>query len=94
VQLQWTPLDWGRAAREREALDVERELVDVEERRCALSSRGPPARSSRPWTALSRTLAVDDSIITLRAEVLRETTARTGRAPSRPPSTWTDRPTC
>jgi outer membrane protein TolC len=76
VQLQWTPLDWGRAAREREALDVERELVDVEE----AALRAQLARATRPQLAamdrLSRTLAVDDSIITLRAEVLRETTAR------------------
>ncbi len=76
VQLQWTPLDWGRAAREREALDVERELVDVEE----AAQREQLARATRPQLAamdrLSRTLAVDDSIIALRAEVLRETTAR------------------
>ena len=76
VQLQWTPLDWGRADREREALDVERELVDVDE----AAQREQLARATRPQLAamdrLSRTLVVDDSIIALRADVLRETTAR------------------
>jgi outer membrane protein TolC len=76
VQLQWTALDWGRSDRDREALDVERELVDLEE----AAQREQLARSTRPQLAamdrLSRTLVVDDSIIALRAEVLREATAR------------------
>jgi outer membrane protein TolC len=76
VQVQWAPFDWGRTGRDREALAVERALADADEAafraQLARATRGDLAAMDR----LARAIAVDDSIIALRAEVLREATAR------------------
>jgi outer membrane protein TolC len=76
VQLQWTPFDWGRTDREREALRVEQAIVGTEE----AALRGALARATRrPLAAidrLTRALVVDDSIVALRDALLREAAAR------------------
>lgn len=76
LQVQWSPLDWGRAARERQTLALERDAVETE----AAAFRDGLRRSVLSELAtidrLERVLAVDDEIIVLREQIVRETAAR------------------
>jgi outer membrane protein TolC len=76
VQVQWSPFDWGRSARERQTLALERDVVDTE----AESFRDALARETVADLAtidrLERALATDEEIVSLRAEIVRETAAR------------------
>jgi outer membrane protein TolC len=76
VQVQWSPFDWGRSARERQALALERDVVDTE----AESFREALDRATVADLAtidrLERVLPSDDEIVSLRAEIVREAAAR------------------
>jgi outer membrane protein TolC len=76
VEVLWNPFDWGRTAREREALEVERHAVtsDVAAFRDALRRRtiGDLATVRR----LEQVLDSDDEIVALREQIVREAAAR------------------
>jgi outer membrane protein TolC len=76
VQLQWTPLDWGHAARDRESLALERGVVDAEAQAFADALRRETTSDLATIDRLQRTLASDDEIVALREQIVRETTAR------------------
>jgi outer membrane protein TolC len=76
LQLQWTPLDWGHAARDRESLALERGVVDAEAQAFADALRRETTSDLATIDRLQRTLASDDEIVTLREQIVRETTAR------------------
>jgi len=72
VQLHWTPMRWGATSRDREQLEVEREIVATNE---AAFSRSL-ARSVQPTLAtiarLDSTLALDAGVVALREQVVHE----------------------
>jgi len=76
VQLRWTPFTWGTAGRDRELLELEREIVATNE---AAFTRGLQ-RAIQPSLAtvarLDSTLALDDRIIALRERIVREAQAQ------------------
>jgi outer membrane protein TolC len=76
VQLQWTPLDWGHAARDRESLALDRAVVDAEAQAFADALRREATTDLATIDRLARILASDDEIVALREQIVRETTAR------------------
>ncbi|HEX7980371.1 MAG TPA: TolC family protein [Gemmatimonadaceae bacterium] len=76
VQLQWTPLDWGHSARDRESLALERGVVDAEAQAFADALRRETMSDLATIDRLQRALASDDEIVALREQIVRETTAR------------------
>jgi outer membrane protein TolC len=89
VQLEWRPWDWGTRAREREALEAQRDVVATEED--AFTERLLRA-VQRPLRAMARAraaLATDDEIIGLREQVERQARAQLAER-AIPPSRYTD----
>jgi outer membrane protein TolC len=76
LQLQWMPLDWGHAARDRESLALERGVVDAEQQAFADALRRETTSDLATIDRLQRILASDDEIVALREQIVRETTAR------------------
>ncbi len=76
VQVQWTPLEWGRVDRERAALAAERAIVDADEAAFRESLTRATRADLAAYDRLSAALATDDSVVALRAAVLREAAAR------------------
>jgi outer membrane protein TolC len=74
--MQWTPLDWGHAARDRESLALEREVVNAEAQAFADALRREATTDLATIDRLQRTIATDDEIVALREQIVRETTAR------------------
>jgi len=76
VQVQWTPWTWGTVDRNREALELQRQIVATNESAFTSGLR----RSVQPLLAtigrLDTTLALDERIVALREEVERETAAK------------------
>jgi outer membrane protein TolC len=74
--VRWTPFDWGRTSREREAIDAQRAIVATEEdafaERLLREAEQPLATMER----LRTTLRTDERIITLREQVVRQTRAQ------------------
>jgi outer membrane protein TolC len=76
LRVQWAPWNWGSTAREREALQLQRDIVASDEaafgeglRRAVESDRTNVAR-------LSAALDTDDQIVALREQVVHETGLR------------------
>ncbi|HEU4721149.1 MAG TPA: TolC family protein [Gemmatimonadaceae bacterium] len=76
VQVQWNPLDWGRAARERAALSLERDAVEAEAAAFRDALRRSAVTDLATIDRLEQILAADDEIIALREQIDRETAAR------------------
>jgi outer membrane protein TolC len=76
LQLEWNPWSWGTARRDREALQLQREIVASEEAAFTESVRRGVERDMATIDRLERTLGADDAIIALRERILRETRAR------------------
>ena len=76
VQVQWNPLDWGRTARERQTLALERDAVETESAAFRDALRRATVSDLASIDRLQRTLAADDQIIALREQIVRETAAR------------------
>ncbi|GAC1689069.1 MAG: hypothetical protein NVS9B3_07620 [Gemmatimonadaceae bacterium] len=76
VRLHWTPFRWGTTGRDREILAVEREVLATNEAAFARSL----ARAAQPALVtiarLDTTLVLDEHVIALRAEVVREARAQ------------------
>jgi outer membrane protein TolC len=74
--VQWTPWTWGTVGRNREALELQRQIVATNEAAFTSGLR----RSVQPQLAsiarLDTTLALDERIVALREEVERETAAK------------------
>ncbi|MEP6831937.1 MAG: TolC family protein [Gemmatimonas sp.] len=76
IQLEWSPLNWGRTNRELQSQQLQAQIVNSDEaafsetvKRAAISQRGQ-------ISALEQSLTMDDSILSLRDRVLRETRIR------------------
>ena len=76
VQVQWNPFDWGRAMRERQTLELERDAVTAD----ATAFRDALRRQTiGDFAAISRlegVLAADDEIVGLREQIVLEASAR------------------
>jgi outer membrane protein TolC len=89
VQLEWRPWDWGSRAREREALEALRGVVETEE---AVFTDRLLRAVQRPLRAMARAraaLGTDAEIIALREQVERQLRAQLAER-AVPPSRYTD----
>lgn len=73
VQVKWSPWNWGAMRRDREVLDLQRQIVATNEAAFEQSVRRGIARDVASMDQLAGTLAGDDAIIALRERILRET---------------------
>jgi outer membrane protein TolC len=76
VQVQWSPFDWGRSTRARQALALEQDVVATETAAFADQLRRETVATLATIDRLERVLGSDDEIVALRAEILREAAAR------------------
>jgi len=76
VQAQWSPWTWGTSDREREALRVQRQVVDADEAAFAAGIRRAVTQDVASLDRLATALTADDEIIQLRERILLETRAR------------------
>ena len=72
VQLQWTPWRWGTGGRDRELLEIEREIVATNEAAFARGLRRAVQPSLATIARLDSTLALDERIVALRERQVRE----------------------
>jgi len=78
VQVRWTPFTWGSVEREREAIALQREAVDANEAALTRQLRRATEGDLATIDRLTGTLALDDQVVALRADVERETRVRLG----------------
>jgi outer membrane protein TolC len=76
VQLEWTPFNWGNTNREREVLELQRQIVAADEQAFAESIRRATRDDIETIARLERELTTDDEIIALRESVFAEARAR------------------
>jgi outer membrane protein TolC len=76
VQFHWAPWNWGTYDRDREELEVQREIVATNERAFNESLRRSVQGDLATIDRLASTLALDDSIVALREIALREARAQ------------------
>jgi outer membrane protein TolC len=76
VQAQWTPWNWGTNRRDREELEIQREITNTNEAAFAQSLRRAVQVDLATIDRLAPTLALDDSIIVLREVALTEARAQ------------------
>lgn len=73
VQVKWSPWNWGGTRRDREVLDLQRQIVATNEAAFQQGVRRGITRDVASIDQLAKTLADDDAIIALRERILRET---------------------
>jgi outer membrane protein TolC len=78
LQVEWAPWKWGTTDREREELEVQRQIVASEEAAFSASIRRAVANDLAAIDRLEGTLAADDEIIAIREGILREARLRFG----------------
>jgi outer membrane protein TolC len=76
VQAQWSPWTWGAGNRDRDALRVQRQVIDADEAAFAAAIRRAVAQDVASIDRLTAALVTDDEIIQLRERILLETRAR------------------
>jgi outer membrane protein TolC len=76
VQVQWNPLDWGRTAREREVLALERDAVSADAAAFRDALRRQTVSDVATLDRLEQVLGTDDEIVTLREQIVREAGSR------------------
>jgi outer membrane protein TolC len=76
VQVQWAPWDWGTTERDRESLEIQRDIVTTNEAAFTAGLRRGVEQSLAAIQRLDTALALDDRIIALRQQVERETAAK------------------
>ena len=76
VQLEWAPWNWGTTGRDREVLALQEQIVSSDEAAFTESLRRSVARDLAAMDRLTPAIAQDETIIALRAQVLRETRLR------------------
>ena len=76
LQFDWKPWTWGTTSRDRQVLELQRQITTTNER----AFTDQIARSVGPFLAtmsrLDTTIALDDRILALRSEIERETAAK------------------
>ncbi len=76
LQFDWKPWAWGTTSRDREILELQRQITTTNEQ----AFTDQLGRSVMPYLAtmarLDTTIALDERIVTLRAEIERETAAK------------------
>ena len=73
VQVKWSPWNWGTTRRDREVLDLQRQIVATNEAAFEQSVRRSITRDVASMDQLAQTLTDDDRIIALRERIFRET---------------------
>jgi len=73
VQVEWTPWNWGTTRRDREVLALQRQIVATNETAFRQSVQRAIAHDVASIDQLAQTLVDDDTIVTLREKILRET---------------------
>ena len=76
VQLEWSPWDWGRSGLERQALDIQQQIVATEEAAFTERVRRGTVRDLAAIDRLAESLDTDRAIIALRERVLDEARLR------------------
>ena len=76
IQLRWSPWTWGSTDRDREVLELQRRIISTEEAAFTAGLRRQVAHDVADADRLRASLASDDSIITLRENILAETRVR------------------
>ena len=72
VRVRWQPFDWGAAGRDREVLQVQRQIVDTEEAAFTARLGREVADELAALPRLRDALAADDRIVALREQVERQ----------------------
>ncbi|HET7459540.1 MAG TPA: TolC family protein, partial [Gemmatimonadaceae bacterium] len=78
VQVEWAPWSWGATGRDREVLDLQRQVIATEEVAFTEGIRRGVARDLAAIDRLERAAVEDDAIVALREQVLREARLRFG----------------
>jgi outer membrane protein TolC len=76
VQVHWAPWTWGTTARDREIIELQREIVTTNEDAFRRSLRRSVEQSIATIARLNSTLALDDQIVRLRERIDAETRAK------------------
>ncbi len=76
VQVQWTPWTWGTVSRDREVLELQRDIVATNESAFSRQLRRAVENDLTTIARLDSTLAADDRIIALRELIEHETRVR------------------
>ncbi len=76
VQVEWTPWNWGRTRRDLEVQTLQEASVRSDEAAFRESLTRTTLADRARMQSLERSLAADDSIVTLRERILRETRIR------------------
>lgn len=76
VRVRWQPWDWGAAGRDREVLQVQRQIVDTEEAAFTARLGREVADELAALPRLREALAADDRIVALRGQVERQARAQ------------------
>lgn len=72
VRVQWRPWDWGTAGRERQVLQVQRQVVESEEAAFTDRLRRDVQDELQAMDRLRDALATDDRVVALREQVERQ----------------------
>ena len=78
VQVDWAPWNWGTTRRDREALTIQRQIIESDEAAFEQSVRRGVALQLASVDRLQASLAEDDAIVALRERILTETRFRFG----------------
>lgn len=76
LQLQWTPWTWGSTGRDREALELQREITATNEQAFSRTVDRGVQQVIATMARLDTAMALDDGIVSLRGEVERESAAK------------------
>lgn len=73
VQVQWSPWNWGTTDRDKQALEIQREIVSTNEASFTQSLRRGIQQSIATIAGLDSSLVLDDQIVALRERIEGET---------------------
>jgi len=76
LQLQWSPWTWGVGRRDRELLQLQRQIITAEEQNFANTLRRGVEQDMANIDRLETAVRSDDEIVALRESILAETRAR------------------
>jgi outer membrane protein TolC len=76
VRVHWSPFNWGATERDRELLDLEREIVTTNEAAFAQLLERAAQPSLATIARLDSTLALDERVIALREQLVRDARAQ------------------
>jgi outer membrane protein TolC len=76
VQVQWSPWNWGTTDRDRQALEIQRQIVATNETAFTESLQRAIRQSVATIAGLDSSLVLDDQIVALRERIEAETRVR------------------